>query len=182
MVGETRIIGGRRSPTVGRPLPPVTVAGISSATARSSRSRVAGGASAIAFRRPTARSAGAARILERHHRQLRRRRHALGDVAVVRGERARGGLGVRSGRTATPSALRRDGGVPPRGVRRSPEAHVVLYLTEDEEDGLFYRFARLLARPRRGHAGSAARRRHRDPLARRPRSECNGDVDATPSA
>ena len=74
-----------------------------------------------------------------NHDELRRRSHAVGDMAVVRGGARRTGVGVRP---AGPPGGR---GPPRHGVFRheavaADEARRVLYLSEDERDGLLYRF------------------------------------------
>ena len=97
-----------------------------------------GGASSIRFHRDGS-VAGAQRILERHDAELLGRRHALGHLALVRGDRGRAGV------ECDPSGRRKAVSHPALGVFKHEAAAVDprgrrVYLTEDLIDGGFYRF------------------------------------------
>ena len=118
-----------------------------------------GGVSALRFDR-TGDDRRRLRHLHRHDRQLRRRRNAVGHLALLRGVATAARLGVRSerrragracGRRSARSSTRRWPSIAGGAASTSPRTSA---------DGRFYRFTPdALARARRGHARGRRRRR-----------------------
>ena len=127
-------------------------------------------------------------ILSGTSRQLRGRADAVGDLALVRGDRAPGGSSsaIRSRRirreSCGPRSARSTTRPPP-----SPHAAQRVYLTEDRTDGLLYRFTpraiRASPRARSRRRRSSTRRRARSSRARCGRRVARGaEPESRPAA